>query len=484
MKTRLVPALIFVLVTVVGGWLVWGQWNKASTDNSESAVTEGEGTDSAGGAGRVVLNQVKRERAALQFGRCEKTMLQPTRTVSGRLTYDDTRHIEVRVPTAGILSEVLVKPGDVVEQGQVLAVLDSPEVGLARADVLRRTTEETLARVELERNQAILEGLKTLVAAVEQGTEAGQILEQMDGVRLGQYREKIVSAYARFRLATQQTSNIAAAAESGAISGKIVNERISERNAAESALKGVTEESLYESQRAFAASELAAIDAERRLRIAKQHVSTLLGYEETSVDDNREVSLSRVEIRAPFSGSIETKWYSKSERVEQGDRLMVLADTTQLYVSADIREKEWNALKLEPGEPLNVTSPTFGSHYLVATLLFLGREVSPETNAVPLVATIANPDGLLRPGQFVRVTLPMARAQEVLAVPDSAIVDHGGERFVFVPEEENTFLRVNVTTGLSERGMTEVLSGLKEGDALVVQGAFVLKTELLLESEE
>jgi multidrug efflux pump subunit AcrA (membrane-fusion protein) len=103
---------------------------------------------------------------------------------------------------------------------------------------------------------------------------------------------------------------------------------------------------------------------------------------------------------------------------------------------------------------------------------------------VPLVATIDNADCLLRPGQFVRVRLPMAEPRDVLAVPDAAIVEHEGQAFAFVEQGAGKYARKDIRKGVADEGFTEVSSGLTEGERVVVQGAFYLKSELLLEGEE
>jgi cobalt-zinc-cadmium efflux system membrane fusion protein len=160
--------------------------------------------------------------------------------------------------------------------------------------------------------------------------------------------------------------------------------------------------------------------------------------------------------------------------------LFVVADTSQLWVQADIREQEWGALQLEPGQTVTVTGPTIGEKPLTAKVHYVGREVSSSTNAVAIVATIDNAQGKLRPGQFVQVRVPVAAVREVLAVPESSIVTHEGQAFVFVQESPNTFRRANVITGVAADGHVEILDGLDGGAILVTSGAFPLKSELLL----
>jgi cobalt-zinc-cadmium efflux system membrane fusion protein len=133
---------------------------------------------------------------------------------------------------------------------------------------------------------------------------------------------------------------------------------------------------------------------------------------------------------------------------------------------------------------LEVFAPALPDRRLTAALHYVGREVSAKTNAVPLMAVLPNPDGLLRPGQFVQVRLPVGEPQRALAVPEAAVVVHEGKPFVFRREAEGSFRRVDIQRGVSSEGWIEVIAGLSEGDAIVVQGAFYLKSELLLEREE
>lgn len=482
MKQRILSGVVLTAVLAVGGWLMWNLTHRDSARHSDDTLSEHDASASA--PFFVTLSDVQESVSGIEVATIVQSTVQPERTVPGRLTYDDTRHIEVRVPTAGTLREVLVKPGDSVAAGTVLARISSPEVGLARADVLRREAELRIAITDLDRSLQLRDGLNRLVDAVQRGENAPQILDDMQGTRLGPYRERIVAAYSRLNLASQLAANLRTATESGAIAARTLQEREGEKTTATAALKGLIEESLYESERACATSEIAVSDARRRLRIARQQLETLLGYPETVDDSDAGPPLSLVEVKAPFAGTIEAKNFSRDERVEAGDSLCVLADTSSLWVSADIREKEWGALRLSPGAEVSVTTPALPDQVLSARLYFLGRVVSPETNAVPLMATLKNGDGLLRPGQFVRVRLPVGAPLSGLTVPESAIVEHEGRAFVFQPDGRGRYRRVDVTVSLVQNGTALIQGALNDGDQVVSRGVFVLKSRLLLENED
>ncbi|MCA9081474.1 MAG: efflux RND transporter periplasmic adaptor subunit [Planctomycetaceae bacterium] len=480
MKSRIGPALVLLAILAGGGWFLRNEFGSHQGEETHEPHAEGALTERPTS---VKLPEDKLVAAGIATTSVERRQLRDVRTVPGRIQYDDTRHIEVKLPTEGILTEVRIKPGDVVESGAVLAILSSPEVGNARADVLKCQTELALAERQYEWHNGICQGLKRLVNAVESKQDASAIVADMGSISLGASREQVMTAYSRFRLAETMMSNVNALNESGAVSLAVVQQRQSELNSAEAALKAITEQSMFEADRECREAEAMVQDAHRRLRISEQHLTTLLGYSEAAPEATDMQQLSHVEIRAPFAGTIETKNYSTQERVSHGDSLCVLANTEQMWVAADIREREWGALRLRAGETIEVTAPGLPGEVMQATVAFLGRQVDPNTNAVPLVASIPNVQGLLRPGQFCRVALPVATARDVLAVPDSALLEHEAAQFVFVQEQPNEFRRVDVTVGLSDAGWTEV-SGIDVGTPVVSQGAFYLKSELLLEGEE
>ncbi|MBL8814999.1 MAG: efflux RND transporter periplasmic adaptor subunit [Planctomyces sp.] len=449
----------------------------------------------------VTLTDAKRRALPLEVSTVSRQTVQPFHTVPGRVRYDDRRHIEVRLATSGILTRVHVKPGDRVAAGDVLAEISSPEVGHARADVLQRQSELRLVSERREWAVSTCSGLQRLQAAIQNRMTPDEIRTQFRTVSLGSSREKVLTAYSQLTLAETLATAAVENVASGVIPRRTLQERQSEVETAEASLLGTLEQLVFEANQACRQAEIAVEDAERRLLISRQTVRTLLGTTDerdevkqsdrseseeavpATTSDEGEV-LSRVELRAPFSGTIERQNYSASERVEVGESVFVLADTSVLWVAADLRDRDRGGLKLSPGDQLEVIISNQSEQVLKAAVYFVGREVDPSTNAIPVVAELPNTDGLLRPGMFVNVRVPMGQAAHGIAIPESAVVKHESRQFVFVPENDLTFRRVEVQTGLHSGELVEIVSGLDENQKVVVAGTFQLKSELLLESEE
>lgn len=485
-------------IAVIGSVGLWWQRSR-SISAAEELVSEAAGQPSETGAANVPafveLTPEKRKIAGVSLGIASRTTLRPEHLVPGRLQYDDRRHVEIRAAAEGIITEVRVNPGDAVHAGDVLVEINTPEVGNARADVLQRNAELKLAIENRAWQRSTCSGLKKLSEAIRSKLPVNEIRTQFQDIVLGKSREQLLSAYSQLLLADSLAQAAERNAKEGVVPGRIVEERLNERNNAESALLAALEEKTFEATQNCRLAEATAEDAERRLRISLQTVKTLLGrmpagsfgsaasetldFEE---DLNAE-ALSLVELRAPISGTVERRVFSRSERVRPGDSLMTVADTSTLWVSADLREREWNALTLKPGDQIAVITSIAGMESLKATVHFVGREVDPLSNAVPLVATIDNRDGQLRPGMFVRVAVPGGAPRETLTVPESSILEHDRKAFVFSPEGESGFRQVAIQPGLRAHGLVEILSGLTSGEQVVVSGGFYLKSELLLQGQ-
>jgi cobalt-zinc-cadmium efflux system membrane fusion protein len=323
-----------------------------------------------------------------------------------------------------------------------------------------------------------------------------EIRVQFREVILGKSRGQLLSAYSDLLLAKSLASHAEDNAKSGVIPGKVAEERINTRTNMESTLLSLLEELTFSAQQSCQQAESQFEDAQNRCRISLQTVATLLGRSPAEItgtitaEDAESAlgllqvnSLSLVQLRAPFSGTVERRIFSTNERVAAGDSLLTLADTSTLWVAADLREREWNALTLKSGDPIRVLTTTTGAQVRSATVHFVGREVDPSTNAVPLIAILDNADGTLRPGMFVRVVVPVAETRKTLTVPESSILEHDRQTFVFVPVSDSTFRRVDIERGIQTAGVVEVLSGLNAGDKVVAGGGFYLKSELLLQGE-
>jgi cobalt-zinc-cadmium efflux system membrane fusion protein len=374
---------------------------------------------------------------------------------------------------------------------------------------MQRAAELELAKRLAEWDRARATGVRQLVTAIQSGQSPTQIRDSFTDQQLGAAREKLLSAYSDQLLAQSMVSRIETAADTGALPARTVDERRRKVESSGAVLQGIIEQTLFDAERAAQSAEIAMEDARRRWEIATGRVSTLLGVSNgmgdpaeprtgtetksvTAVDSaalagahrTDPQDLSSIEIRSPRKATVEQKLFNENERVEAGSELFVLADTSKLWVRADLRESQWTALALKPGQEIEVTSPALPDERLRATVVMMGREVDPQTNAIALVASIENTAGRLRPGLYVRVQLPLGETASKVVIPEAAVATHSGETFVFATSDGHTFDRRDVRLGESHEGFVEVIAGVEAGERIAVTGVFTLKSELLLEVEE
>ncbi|EMI40724.1 efflux RND transporter periplasmic adaptor subunit [Rhodopirellula sp. SWK7] len=490
--TKFGPTL-FVLAVMGAGWLAVHQINTSGQTDEEEVAKEDPSTPDSLTLPEGKLNAAKFETVPAQMQAVENV-----RTLPGRIRYDETKHVDVKAPMDGILSEVLVTPGEQVQCGQLIAVLRSPEIGKARAEILKRLKEREIAQQMSHREHVLTQNLAQMSTMLDQGKPVDVIEDAFRDRALGAYRQDILSAYAKLQLASDLLDKVEPLVSSGSVSGRTVRERQAERQMAETQFLTARDQATFAAEQARMQADANLAEADRQLNLARQAVESLLGYEDgiavdcTPVDladSDHEVSdesndaLSRLEIRAPFAGSVESRAFANNERVSRSDSLIVLANTDSLYVAASIRESDWSAVSLDPGTIITVTVPALNDRVFEATVRYFGREVQTDTNSVPLIATIDNRDGLLRPGMFVRVTIPVGKARNALSVKPESIVQHENQSFVFVDQSGGTFRRVDVATGHASDEWVEVKTGLQPGQSVVTHGAFLLKSELLLQGE-
>jgi membrane fusion protein, heavy metal efflux system len=169
----------------------------------ESAV-DSAGDDAAPTPAAATTLQLPPEKLAaanLHIAAAEVRDVQPTRTVPATITYDAALRLPVHAPVASVVLKVLVEPGQDVSANQPLAVLSSPEVGLARDEALRRQADLALARKQHTFSDETAANVVRLLDLLKQRPKPDELEKSLAGQSLGEYREKIVAPYSKLVLA-------------------------------------------------------------------------------------------------------------------------------------------------------------------------------------------------------------------------------------------------------------------------------------------
>jgi cobalt-zinc-cadmium efflux system membrane fusion protein len=480
---------------VIGASVLWGP--KWFLKAPEDPVRAGDHAASpAESPTAVVIPAEKFKSMKITAVSVSRQSVQDVRTVPGQIAYKHVSRVDLKAPVNAIVEKVLLKPGDAVNPGARIAVLTSPEIGVARADVEKAESELKIASQALEYTEEITRSLNELLKYLRDLPQLEAVEDAFDDRVLGDHRREVLIAYSRYVLAEKQWASAERAVKNAAISEVLVRERQSNREVAKAQFLAIGDQSRFNARQALEKARQNKNYSKRLVDVSKRKLKNLLGAFSEIVDADESVhedgsELTRFYLVAPFAGTVEDRSTSDSQRVEAGSILFVFADTEVLEVEADVREGDWQAVSSYfadgEGQAVKVRVP-FGetAREFDAAVEYVGRTVDPEKRAVELHAEFDNSKLGLKPGMRAWITIPAGEARDELVVPSAAVLTHEKQTFVFVEDEREPrkYLRVDVTVGKTAPEGTTITSGLTAGQRVVVEGAFLLKSELLLEREQ
>lgn len=183
--------------------------------------------------------------------------------------------------------------------------------------------------------------------------------------------------------------------------------------------------------------------------------------------------LEATPFHAPADGTVTQLNVRKGSHVNEGSAILKLQDFSKIWVDADVPAR--NAQFLSIGTPATVTIPETGDAY--ETLVdFIHPANDPQTRTVTVRLILDNPDARLRPDMYVD-TIFNANIRSRLAVPAKAVLYGSMGAYVIEDAGDGFFKSVMVKTGITANGLTEIKSGLSDGQRIVTSGQFMLDAE-------
>jgi membrane fusion protein, multidrug efflux system len=227
-----------------------------------------------------------------------------------------------------------------------------------------------------------------------------------------------------------------------------------------------------------AAAQATLTDSETQFNRSKELLSTQAlsksSYDqlEATLKANRarlQAAQARLEdtvIRAPFSGRVGLRRVSVGTLISPGDVITTLDDTSVIKLDFSVPENFLSTLR--EGLSVRATAPAFPGRAFAGKVASIDSRVDMNTRSVIVRALLANDDGALRPGMFLNVTLSNDE-RDSLVIPEEALTPEAERQYVFVVAGDKAQRR-EVRIGARRPGSVEVLSGLAEGDRVIVEG--------------
>ena len=273
----------------------------------------------------------------------------------------------------------------------------------------------------------------------------GQSLAELTSSELGRERAEYLSASARLKLAEAALER-----KRGLAAEKIVP------------LREVQE------------AESAAGEARAALRASRAAIGAF-GVEPPTEEGDSATSSNFV-LRAPVSGSVIERTAVVGQMLDPASPAFRIGNLSTLWLTVHAFERD--AVRIRQGVDARLAFSALPGQDFNGKVTVVGRHVERESRTVPVRIDVRNRNNLLRPGMSATATLPVGETgAAILTVPVASVQRVRNEWCVFLPKDDNHFEIRRIGRGRDLGTEVEVLSGLKAGETIVVDGAFLLKAQ-------
>lgn len=211
-----------------------------------------------------------------------------------------------------------------------------------------------------------------------------------------------------------------------------------------------------------------------RLQALSAHLRTL-GLAPARVEAGQ--ITSTLSVTAPISGFVRVININMGSYAQPGQQMFEIVDNRHLHLELNVFERDFG--KMKEGQKVLFSVPNAPGDTKEAEVFALGRAFEGDSRMVTIHAELKNNDSAtLLPGMYVNAHI-LAGVQEVPTLPEEAVVRYKGKYYVFTQEDAATFRMVEVETGISDQGLTEIklLEELPAKAPVVLEGAYYILAE-------
>ncbi|WP_027872719.1 efflux RND transporter periplasmic adaptor subunit [Spongiibacter marinus] len=238
-----------------------------------------------------------------------------------------------------------------------------------------------------------------------------------------------------------------------------------------------------------AQAKLAEIEQRRREKLYKRGTISKSEYDTALAETN--VAKAAVEaqrgrlnlktLRAPFSGELGIRRVALGQYLRAGDKIVTLQSLDPIELDFSLPEKQLG--KVNPGRSIEIVVDALGGRQFSGEIIAVEPKIDAQTRNFDVRARFANPEKVLKPGLFAKVTVNLGEPTQVLVLPKTAIQysSYGDSVFVIRQQEGGDAEALDViqrfvTLGEARGDFIEVISGVKEGDEVASTGLLKLRS--------
>jgi cobalt-zinc-cadmium efflux system membrane fusion protein len=238
--------------------------------------------------------------------------------------------------------------------------------------------------------------------------------------------------------------------------------------------------SLEESQRSdqeVLQAEKMLTDAQANVHMEREHLSELLQVSPESLNPANLYDKELVPIRSPTDGVVIARNVSVGQVVDTGFDAFDISNLLTVWVTAAVNQQDLSLIHI--GAAADVLTAGYPDQVFHGRIGMVGDTLDPQTRTVPVRVVVPNPGTRLRPGMFASAHIAEPATRDAVFVPEDALQNINGMQVVFLTADGLTFQARTVNIGTRSMGKAEIVDGLRPGDRIVVNGAFMVKSEML-----
>ncbi len=402
------PLATVVIICSLLGCSPSSKEEKISTKNNPEINTTSS-SDSKDSSTTVVLSEDQEKEIGLQTIEVRNGFIKKIVEATGRVAPNAELSRLVSTPSPGRATEVKAKLGDFVQPGDIMSIIKSDAVGQIQSDLLQNALQ---AKADIKQQEVQLK-LSRITFERESKLFAEQVSAKADLQSAENQLEK-------------DTANLAA------LKTKL---------------------------------DTIVTTAQERLKLLGATADSAAKVLATKKTD------PLIVIRAPESGLVIERNINPGELNDGTKPLFTLTDLSQVWLLADVFEKDINDVKKD--QEAHVCIDSLPNHKFEAQIIWVGDSINASTRTLPVRANVSNCDLLLKPGMFARIKINVGQVQ-VMLIPRSAIVQKGDKNLVYIDQGNRVYLQQEVETGVGDTQDIEVKSGLQLGQRVVTQGSTAL----------
>ena len=215
------------------------------------------------------------------------------------------------------------------------------------------------------------------------------------------------------------------------------------------------------------------------LQGARTHLADMLEVADDKISDS-DLHAETIPIKSPRSGILTARYITPGMALNPGAQTFTVSSLETLWMMAAVSEENLDGIRI--GMPVTIRVRAYPGVTFAGQVTQLGPALDPSTRMLTVRVLVPNPDGRLRPEMYATAEIARGASRSALFVPDVSVQNLNGNSVVFVRRANSEFEARPIKSGAKVDHEIEILEGLKDGEEIVTDGAFVVKSQFLTRS--